>query len=325
MANNRRRILGIDWDAMLPGELKRKLLYFDQIGVINLPQIKGSLWRDDEILREYEWAEENELIFHAKPPSWEFANREANSRLFSNGMKCQLIFDILSDAHWHGARPEEEDLAALADYLRTLSVDKAAAYLMRFHWVWRECLARLRAAELSDGGELDAVSAMPLAHAESINLMKGDGELVVPRNAAVEIVVGNIPLPSETTPWEQIIDFRDDPDSRQRLLSLRQWTRDVTAGNMKPFEIEEKLEFLLEEYRAHMRLHKMKFGHGALQTVITTTAEIIENLVKVSVGKIAKSLFDVQEKRIALLEAERKAPGREVSYVIKASTVFGDT
>jgi hypothetical protein len=339
MPKNRKRILGIDWDHSSSADLKRKLLYFDQLGVLNLPKMKDALWRDEDLLEEYEWAEEKELIFDAASPSQAFVESAPNARLVSLAGAAQMAFEALSDALSRGVRPNDPMLAAIADNIKTANdsaigskissdeyarSEKAIEFFMGFHWVYRECLARIRAVELSWDGKSEAVSTMGLRSAELVDLLMREGrDAATSKGKTIEVVISNLPLPSDTTPWEQILDFKKDPDSRERLLSLRQWIRDVSTGNIQQFELEEKLEYLLEKYRAHMALHKMKLYGGALQTFVTTTADAIENVVKARVGRIAKGLFEINEKRVALLEAERTAPGREVSYLIKADQTFG--
>jgi hypothetical protein len=67
----------------------------------------------------------------------------------------------------------------------------------------------------------------------------------------------------------------------------------------------------------------MKTTKGAFETVITLVAETAENLAKVRWGKLAKGLFAVSARRIDLLEAELKAPGREIAYVFRARQNLG--
>jgi hypothetical protein len=71
-----------------------------------------------------------------------------------------------------------------------------------------------------------------------------------------------------------------------------------------------------------MRLHKMKTNVGVLETVVVSTAEILEDLIKFNWGKLAKTLFSFKQREIALLEGELKAPGNEVAYIVKASDTF---
>ena len=62
---------------------------------------------------------------------------------------------------------------------------------------------------------------------------------------------------------------------------------------------------------------------SAVETLVTTTAEVAESLVKFKWSKLAKKLFEVRHKRIDLMKAEMALPGREVAYIVKARESFG--
>ena len=92
---------------------------------------------------------------------------------------------------------------------------------------------------------------------------------------------------------------------------------------LTPAEVEEKLASLLAKYEKHMRIHKMKVNRSTFQTIVVTSAELLEGLIKFKWGKAAKLLFSLQERKISLLEAELKAPGLEVAYLSKTRDRFG--
>jgi hypothetical protein len=97
---------------------------------------------------------------------------------------------------------------------------------------------------------------------------------------------------------------------------------EVARSELSPSEIEQKLEYLMSQYQRHMTLHKMKTNPGVLQSMVVTPAEFAESLVKFNWGKIARSLFTMRQRKIALLEGELNAPGNEVAYVIKSKEAF---
>lgn len=130
------------------------------------------------------------------------------------------------------------------------------------------------------------------------------------------------PLPDDSVPWEQIIDFRNDPDSFGKFMAIRSWMSDVAKSNLSPIEIEQKIEWLLHEYQHHMKVHKMKISASTLETVVVSVAEFTENLVKLNFGKAAKALFAIKNKKVQLLEAELKAPGREIALIANANETF---
>jgi hypothetical protein len=136
------------------------------------------------------------------------------------------------------------------------------------------------------------------------------------------IVLNNLPIPSEQTSWEQILEFRNDPDTKEKFFRLRRWMRDVSKDQLSPVEIEEQLESLLHDYKRHMELHRLKIEPGTLETILTTSGDLIENLVKFKWGKLAQSMFTLRHRKLALLEAEMNAPGAEIAYIYQSTEQF---
>ncbi len=139
---------------------------------------------------------------------------------------------------------------------------------------------------------------------------------------AMQITLKAIPVPDYSTSWEQIFEYRSDPSSHSKFLALRNWMSDMARSNLTPIEIEQKLEYLMDQYHQHMQLHKMKTNAGVLQTVVVSTAELMEDLLRFKWGKLAKSMFSLRERKITLLEGELKSPGNEVAYIVKVREAF---
>lgn len=43
----------------------------------------------------------------------------------------------------------------------------------------------------------------------------------------VQIALDALPVPDESTSWEQILEYRSDPDSQSKFLALRHWMNEV--------------------------------------------------------------------------------------------------
>jgi hypothetical protein len=142
------------------------------------------------------------------------------------------------------------------------------------------------------------------------------------RATALGVVFDAFPQPDDRTPWEQILEFKADPDTSRQLLALRRWVTNVGRQALSGAEVRQEIEWLLSEYNAHMRLHRMKSTTGALETIMTAAGETFENLAKLKFGSLAKSLFFLRRRRVQLLEAERLAPGRELMYLARVQERF---
>lgn len=180
----------------------------------------------------------------------------------------------------------------------------------------QDIVCRMECETLRRSGEVDAVS-----------LRKPSPRVVIPSERVSlgdvhSVVINVMPQPSETTPLESILDFRRDPEAKRKLLALRRWMAGMSRAHASPRELVDELQWLLSEYEMHMRVHKMKIRKGVVETIITGAAELAEDFVKIKWGKLAKIPFVLSARKIELLEAELRAPGREIAYVEHARSVF---
>lgn len=166
--------------------------------------------------------------------------------------------------------------------------------------------------------ELNQVNVCPIFYNEpfAVNKLKAD------KTDIIQITLDRLPVPNEKTAWEQIIEYRSDPDSQSKFLALRNWMSEVARAELSPTEVEEKLEYLIDQYQQHMKLHRMKANTGTIETVIVTSAEILGDLLSIKWGEATKALFSLKRRQIALLEGELTSPGSEVAYIVKAREAF---
>lgn len=138
----------------------------------------------------------------------------------------------------------------------------------------------------------------------------------------VEVVLQNIPIADEDVSWEQILDFRNDENSKIHIINLRRWINKLSCENLSIKQTQEEIDYLISSYHDHMRFHKMKTQLGIIETIVSVPLDIAEQLIKLKWSNIAKSLFFIRKRKLALMEAERSAPGRELAYIIKAKEQF---
>ena len=138
----------------------------------------------------------------------------------------------------------------------------------------------------------------------------------------LSLTFNSLPSISNETSWEKIVEFKSDPDTQKKFLALKNWINDLTYSNLSEIHFIEKLEHSLNEYQEHMRIHKMKQGTNNFEIFLTTTAEILENAVKLNFSKSIKTFFEIGKQEMALMEAENSAPFREVAYLDKANNHF---
>src|SRR5215813_3721914 len=190
--------------------------------------------------------------------------------------------------------------------LRRLFIE-GEALLLKARLMYGQLLARITTIDLREQG-LDAYSVF---YSGAIPLM-----VKTEKHDVIQIVLDALPTPDDSTSWEQILDYRSDPDSQGKFLALKQWINDVVRAKLSAGEIQDKLDFLIHDYEQHINRHKLKINRGAVQTLIVGSAELVENLMRLKFSALAKSPFFVKNRRIELLEAEASAPGREIAYIV---------
>jgi hypothetical protein len=136
-----------------------------------------------------------------------------------------------------------------------------------------------------------------------------------------QISIDMLPQPAEDCAWEAIIDFKTD--ERENRWAFRRFLRDLTRKQMTEAEIRDDIEWCVHQYTKAMTIHKVKASQSFVDVFVVSPLEIMENLVKLNWSKIAKGALQVQKRKVELMEAEMKEPGRECAYVFDARKQFG--
>jgi hypothetical protein len=299
---------------VFPTSLKQRLLFFDRIGVftpwaakqvLNTRWDIGVRWNIDlaSIANDMEFLQEREIAFDAMPfvpkfeGGWGIAPREDLMEAFY----AEVIEQKLT------RRPSDEN-----------AEKRDTNDFIMLGW-WRQLQARLCVRHLRglDGSEASAVLSGPL-----LSLTTFPGPERQSTNI-IEVVLDNLPMPNEQTPWEAILDFKADTEAQGYLHGLKVWMADIARQKLTPAEANEKLEWLLFQNKKHLEMHKLSYRWGTLGSTFVATVEILEDLVKLKWGKAAKAVVSIVDKRVDLMKAELSNPAKEVSYIVKAQEQFG--
>lgn len=304
------------WDSYLSFNLKQEALLFDQIGILGLSQLNEILdsSRNDQkilnqfvvnklepIIMELQWLTENEIVFELNMEK-EFGEQEINN-YFSNVNSKYDVEEILK------LSTKLVETGEIVDNI------KNKAELVELIKASDAIVLRLMSLMMGTTKGITAVTTLP--YTEYVRELPNSN-----KSEVAQIVIRKLPLPNNETPWEQIIDYRNDSENQKNLLILRRWIRKVSSENLPPIEIEEELEWLMNEFQSHMKLHKMKANTETLEVMVKAPLEIIENLIKLKLSKIPEPLFALKKRQINLMEAELNAPGREMAYIIKTRDTF---
>jgi hypothetical protein len=193
-----------------------------------------------------------------------------------------------------------------------LVYDAAEAEIMK-----RDGLTRALAGDTSPYRVIDSVPicerSLPFETAGA------SGSSLTPE--VLNVALNALPIPDDTCAWEDIIAFKSEMHDKE--WSFRRFLSTLSSKKQTEAEIQDDIEWTVNEYRKAMEIHRLKSSNGFVEVFLISPLEIIEDLVKFRWSKLAKGLLSVNRRRVELLEAEMKAPGRECAYVFDARKRFG--
>ncbi|HWA88554.1 MAG TPA: hypothetical protein VG889_00865 [Rhizomicrobium sp.] len=128
-----------------------------------------------------------------------------------------------------------------------------------------------------------------------------------------EVVIKEIPDFDTRAPWQDVFGFRAEARTQHLVRSLRRWIRKIVAEDWTVAELEDEIRELVYEYETHLRVAQLHRGTGLLTCVISGTAELTENLVKLRLGRVAQMVSAVIDRGSNDRKAELEAPGRELA------------
>jgi hypothetical protein len=301
---------------------KRELLYFDRLAITHLQHLidwnRSHVYGKPEWARELEWLREQNLLFD--PLTGDATGARSGWAVNEDLLKAighrtaydSLLDRITGNSGWESL-PGTTTRVFKGDkdsFMETFEAWRLQEWCFHFY-LSRYLAGCIRLRETDDA--VTIVPVPPVLRGEQNEFDSCD---------AVQVTIDSLPIPDEATSWEQITEFRNDPDSSRKHAELRVWVRELARGAVSRHEAAEKLDWLMHIYRQHMYIHGLKTKQGVLEVIITTTAEIAECIVTLKWSQAAKALFDIGRGYIHVLEEEAKAPGREVAYVVKAMDTF---
>lgn len=94
---------------------------------------------------------------------------------------------------------------------------------------------------------------------------------------------------------------------------------EVAHAELTPAEVELKLEYLIDQYERHMKIHRMKANVGRFQTVLVAASNLLDR----KFAEAACTLFSAKERKLRILEGELSSPGKEVAFIVSVRERFG--
>ena len=191
---------------------------------------------------------------------------------------------------------------------------------------------RTGADEAAAWAKIDVVTrayALQLRHVDRVNAVPvttgwhRSPDDSVTRADVIQLVLRQLPVPGDRHGLQDILAFREEARAEGLSQSLRVWINEMASGGLSRIEVSDTLEHLVSRYERMLAVEKMQRDTSIIETLVVTTAEIAESLVKFQWSAAAKKLFEVRHRQIDLMKAEMTLPGREVAYIVKARERFG--
>ncbi len=178
---------------------------------------------------------------------------------------------------------------------------------------------RLSCLLLNNDKRRENFNAVPLVQDLSLS-----GDKKATKTDVINLIIEQMPIPDDKTPWNNILEFKSNPDNVGRFSGLRSWVNKAAKPGNSVNEIKDELEYLLHQYRKSLEIHNIKFNAGVIQSIVVWSAEIAENIAKFKFSEIAKGFFSTSQSHAELLKAELTAPGHDLAYIYQANRQFGD-
>ncbi len=132
-----------------------------------------------------------------------------------------------------------------------------------------------------------------------------------------QFVIEGLPVPARRVPWEEIIDFRNDADSQERLRSLRAWIAATARGGISLAEASDQIHDAVSRYRDHVRGAGIAHDLGVWESLMRSGILSTEMGVEAWMTSHAPRPFGLSLLTASSIQAEQSAPGRELSYLVK--------
>ena len=169
-------------------------------------------------------------------------------------------------------------------------------------------ISRVTAVQLRNFNNLDAHAIV----SSELNPLEHDDEDPNTHDV-IQIRINGLPLPDKDVSWEQIIEYRSDPNSLNRFVDLRNWITDTVRGKLTPLEAEQRLLPVLKRFRKQTEIHQMKTVSTTLEAFVTTSRDVVMNLLSYPAGT---KLCFFAHRKLVLLEGEAPSEVSEVAFVL---------
>jgi len=318
-------------------DIKRELLFFDKLFIVGLQEWKeviqnpiyenprdliekkGLIPLSDFVIYQGYFAlneEVNKLggwdkyYDERKTDDLEFRNQNAEY-LIEQG---KIIFDYNDISNGHKFSDIQKQISPIIESKLKESENWTMADFLSLSNLCHDLKARI----ISTSHDESKLTAIPCSTS-----MYDVKNITTSKAEIYNLILDDFPvIKVDNLSWEQIFDFKQDPEIYNSIWGLRNWITNISKSNKNLGEIEEEYRYLKNRYEQAIKIHKLKTSNNIFQTTIQTSAELLENVAKLKFRKLTDLLFKFKENKISLMEAEMKSDGNQLSYLFKVKEKF---
>jgi len=136
-------------------------------------------------------------------------------------------------------------------------------------------------------------------------------------------VLKEIPQPKDNISLEQLLDFKEDNDTKEKYFKLIGWINSVSKKAITIEEFEDEYQELYQSYLKQFKIHNIEYNLSIIEVLINGFAELFENTFTLKFSKITKGMFDIFKEDVKAEKSELGIKDRELAYIIKAQKEYG--
>lgn len=141
------------------------------------------------------------------------------------------------------------------------------------------------------------------------------------KEQVLNFFLSKIPTPEDNTSWENILDFKNDANTKNKYNALINWVNKVAKEESNLNEIEDEYNYLYSDYVEQFKIHKMKYKLSNLEIIACLGFDFIAG--NLGISSVKTTAFRFWQSEMNLLEAESKFSGKEIAFIYKANEKFG--
>jgi len=297
--------------------LKRYGLFFDRFEIVDLndclEQHRTTPYGKIDTIEECDWLIEHGLLSH--PQDMETSPylsplASPNVQLIDQAIRALAMRDYPLGRAFYEATGDKEceipsSMLPLIWERNTIANQMAALWARRSAIVMRET-GRAVATSLE---------SLPPNMTPSVDAPVCQQDLL-------RFVMTEIPVPGRRVPWQEIIAFRLEADSQERLRELRLWIAATSRGGVGAAEAQDRIAGAIADYRRHVESLGLECEMARWEALVITSSVTRDDLVTRWLDPDLARPIGLASLSTVGLAAERHAPGRELSYIVKVQDAF---